>query len=718
MKTENTNRKRYKKSRFGKKISLVAVSFLLVIMTGVSTTISWIEDVSQVEFSTDKDSQQTPLHIGSKILYSDAVMKDKNYEVTNVNLDDYFQKSGDMHLSPCYSNGEDFYFPAEKGSGFRTGTKDDANVNYLSVTFRVRSEGAATAYWFEKTNASTNFVTFKNSVKNAETGEVTTQNMTNTGLEKYLRCSITVDGATNVYAINNPSTTGYDKSYKTVENNAVSTKTGRSVEEFSYYQEQYNSDGSPNTTANSALANQGGGGNLNGNTLFTVNTYDDQNKASTVKTVTVKIWLECGAYNGTAHVTGADLASLNLNIVSGWEKKRRIYVVDKTIDQWDAGLGAYTGANWLTGSGNLFWAIKGDEANRHWGKTGTVGNVKKQYFDIPAVYNNVGTTLYRCSSDWNTGNSHSPVSYWDKYDTTFPNTFHNETFTVYTKTFGTWEPDDQVHCVYFVNSAFFTNVYDYMWDSNSVHGSGINDKVVKNANWPGLEMDTIVRTKTNSQSLNVYAFFYNSDYDRIIFNDGDLVTGANQEYQTQDLWLTNSSGTPLQIVGGTFDMTTLTWFHTNPSASDWTTKIPTYSANNTYINGNFSTNNVWKKTRFAYGGEYGSTTGDAMNGTNAGNMVAKVYVKSAGDFEFVVHYNGVCYKAYDDNLNLYAGNSVTLGKENYYVDGHMNDEHYQYKKNVYAKNLSAKTVYRFYLSNVTANTITISLAAGEAHTTN
>lgn len=711
MKIRKNNNNSSKKSILGKKFALAAVSFLVVIMTLITATVSWIEDVSQVEFSTDNESQQTPLHIGSKILLSDAVMKDKNYTVTSVNLDDYFQKSGDMHLSPCYGNGEDFYFPVENGTGYRTGTKDDANVNYLSVTFRVRSEGAATAYWFEKTGTQP-FVTFKNTVKNPTTGEVTYQDMINTGLEKYLRCSITVDGATNVYAVDDAGTTGYQKSYKTVENNAVATKTGRSVEEFSYCQELYNSDGSPNTNSNNALANQGGGGNLNGNTLFTVSTYDDQNKASTVKTVTVKIWLEYGAYNGSIAATGVDLANLNLNIISGWEKKRRIYVVDKTIDQWDSGLNAYTGANWLTGSGNLFWAIKGNETNRHWGKNGTVSNARKQYFDIPAVYNNVGTTLYRCSGAWNTGNTHTPVNYWDKYDTTFPNTYHSETFTVYTKTFGTWEPDNEVHCIYFINSAFFTNIYDYMWDNNSIHGDGINDKVVKNANWPGLQMTTLVRTKTSSQNLNVYAFFYNSDYDRIIFNDGDFVSGFNQEYQTQDLWLTSSQ------VNDTFDMTTLTWFNTNPSLSNWTSRIPSYSANNTYLFGNFSTNNRWKQTRFAYGGEFASTSGDAMNNTNSGNMLAKVYIKAAGDYEFIVYYNGTAYKAAKNNVNLNVGSSITLGKENYYVDGHLNDENYQYISNAYAKNLSAGTVYRFYLNNVTNNTITISLDSGEAHVTN
>ena len=185
MKKGKHYRKEPKKVRLNKALLLGAVSLLLVAMMAVTSTVSWIEDVSQVEFSST-DGQETPLHIGSKILLSDATMMDSN---DTVDLNKYFNKSGDMHLSPCFGDGQNFYFPVQNGTGYRIGTKDDANVNYLSVTFRVISEGAATAYWFEKTgNAS--FVTFKK----GDAG------VSGTGLEQQLRCSVTVDGVTNVYA--------------------------------------------------------------------------------------------------------------------------------------------------------------------------------------------------------------------------------------------------------------------------------------------------------------------------------------------------------------------------------------------------------------------------------------------------------------------------------------------------------------------------------------
>ena len=268
----------------------------------------------------------------------------------------------------------------------------------------------------------------------------------------------------------------------------------------------------------------------------------------------------------------ADLSSINVNIVSSWAKTRRIFVSDKTVYQE-----GYDSAKWLpTYGGRLFFGLK-NNLDKNWELT-RVGSSNTYYVDIPAIYNNEPVVFLRCSSTgWGYGDAekvftsnHKTVHYWNKWETIFPNTFHSETYTVYSTDFATWEESSSVHSVYFVNSAFFNNVYDYMWDSHSVitgqtESSGIQAKVVKNDEWPGKKMTTEMKAKTSSQSLKTYAFFYNSDYDRIIFNDGDLVSGANQEYQTQDLWLTDSQGNPLNLVDGTFDMTTLTWFHTNPT---------------------------------------------------------------------------------------------------------------------------------------------------------
>lgn len=656
---------------FGRRsVILAAVSLLLVSMLAVGMTVSWIEDVSQVEFNSN-EGQATPLHVGNKSLNSDMKIK-KDNTTGIISLSDYFNKSGDMHLSPCYGDGENFYFPVERPTDspvkYRTGTKDDANVNYLSATFRVKSENAATAYWFEKTNSSTNYVTFKKG----------TASQSDSALQQRLRCSITVDGATNVYAFNS---SGYYYLPGSTSSYSVSQKTGRRFDQYTYYSESFNSSTKlPNTSTNSGYANQGGGNNLNGNTLFSVPTYDSSNN-STVKTVTVKIWLECKSATIGSNVSAADIASLNINLVSSWAKTRRVFVKDATIHQDQR-----TQAKWLSHNGTsdntagLFWAIKGQESTLNWKLTRVSTTSDYYYVDIPAVYNNVDAVLSRRSgtTTW------AATTEWDKWETTFPDTFHSETYTVYSTDFGTWESADKVHCVYFVNSAFFTNVYDYMWDHNSEHGTGINDKVVKNADWPGLKMTTKMAAKTSSQNLDTYAFFYNSDYDRIIFNDGKVASNVNHEYQTQNLWLTDSSGNPLSgVVNCTFDMATLTWFNTSPSQSSWsgTSVMPNYSASNTYMYTNMATDNTWNKTRFAYGG--------ALSGTSSSKQICKFYNKSANstsDYEMKLCLNGTWYGAYSDSDHrLYNGNSYTLGSDNNHQD------------NLILEDLAPKSVYRFTL---------------------
>lgn len=640
--------KHYRKRTFRfpvrKSIILGAVSLILVCLISVSSTVSWIEEVSKVEFNSN-EGQATPLHIGNRILLSDAVMEKKNAS-TAVNLNHYFNQSGDMHLSPCYSDGENFYFPIENGTnnatGYRIGTKDDANVNYLSVTFRVQSIGAATAYWFEKTG-NTPYVSFKNKTGvNPQTQEpiyADVSSSDNNTLSKYLRCSITVDGATNVYCIDDSNTPGYQKSYTTIENNATTTKTGRSVEEYSYYDEEWNSDGT-SKTSNSSKPNQGAGSNLNGNTLFTVNKFDTNEPAATTKTVTFKLWLEAGTYEdeGGARISDVDLSSIHLNMVSGWEKTRRIYVVDNTIDQWDTGLNAYTGSNWLTSNNaTLHWAIKGNEQNAHWNKIANIGNVKKQYFDIPAVYNNTACYLYRCNNGWNRGNGQSPLSYWDRYETVFPNTFHSETYAVYTKTFGTWDGD--VHYVKMLNTGGFSQAYAYMWDSNSVYGN--NEKVVENAPWYGVEMLKMNEsvTITDGSKVPIYGFYYNSDYDYIIFND---VSGGNRdEYQTQDLAVR---------LGDTswenkyFDIASLVWF--NSAAG-----LPSYGKN--FLHSNFTGTNRWVDTRFGWTNSNLSpvtaSDGNMFNGTSGDKEICRFYIKSDGYFEFSVNINGTYHGANTDN---------------------------------------------------------------------
>ena len=760
-------------------VLLVAVSLLLVVVLAVSATISWIEDVSQVKFNSTDDAQKTPLHVGSKVLKSDMLMEQvQDQNTAAINLSDYFYKSGDMHLSPCYADGDNFYFPIEGSDAnggtlaFRNGTKDDANVNYLSVTFRVKSDAANTAYWFEKTDSSTPYVSFKNGNDNAA------------GLEQFIRFSITIDGATNVYALDDNGSSPYLKSYKTVENGSASTKTGRSVEEYSYYQEVFKNDNTSNSDVNDTKPNQGpSGGNLNGNTLFTVNKFENN---TGVKTVTLKLWLEFGGYTGDYAVTGVDLASVNMKIVSSWAKTRRIYLKDETVDEIDNGNA--TGEHWLTmqNSPTLHWALF-DNTSKHWPLNGCVkdnnntDNQQYQYFDIPAVYNNVKAALYRCESGgWNTGDSHSPdIDYWDKYTTTFPNTFHSETYTVCTKSFGTWE--SALRCVQYVNSGHysytdnntqitqFSQPYAYMWDDST--DTGAADKVVQNATWPGVPLtqlnastdlgpemttqngdtyniklktteagwytfkytkdandkyhilvtystyepsltktatesspyrlvgsfnnwaetdsqyvlknlssdsyavsiyfqasntdhtfkikngttyyggDSITINKTNfniNSGYKIYTFYYNSNYDRIIFNDN--YNPSDSAYQTANINLTRAKTDPSYYVGKVFDMATMKWYENINS-------LPTYSDYS--VVGHFYNSSA---------GDRNTYTRMAVNPYNTKEVYCRVYVRYKNNTSDA-SYN---FKFMKNDRSKYYGYGYDTGNPDpYWIDDSM-----------------------------------------------
>lgn len=696
----------YLKSKLGRKnVMLSLVALILIMLTFVSVSYSWIEEVSNVELTSNDDAQQTPLHISAEKLDSDIEIEN-NVQHPVVDLNSYFYRSGDMHLSACYSDGNDFKFPlsGNSESEYRNGTKDDANTNYLSVTFKIKSKEAATSYWFEKIPGKPNFFSKQNytGTTDPDTKDRVISNTqdADSNVEQYIRASITVNGATTVYAFNDSG------SYKTDANTTCADADKKPVRNYMYYIEDFN-DSDPlgyySKPANKGTKyNQGTGDNLNGNTLFTVG----KNKTAIV---TVKIWLEKGA-----SVDSIDFSNINLQLTSSWAKTRRIYVRDVTVDEWDASpsLEYHTGTHWLGGNGKLYWAINDNDTpslRTHWKMENVPNEDNIYYVDIPAVYNGVECSLYRCNGQWNAGNSYNgDINYWDKWTTTaFPNTFHSETFSVFSHKYATWE--ETTNTVYMVDSADFIDqqkqVMSYMWDSSSViqgQESDVNAKVVKNADWPGKEM-TRLHAKANN-SMKTYALFFSSTFDRAVFNDGHVATGVNQEYQTQDLWLTSS------LMNCTFDMATLTWFHTNPTENDWSSKMPSYTGSNTYIYGNFSTNNVWKKTRFAYGGEYSSTSGNAFNGSSSTHMLCKIYCKAGKDYEFKLRYNNNWYGAYND------GDKRVTPNTNYYIDGRLIPNNYEltldnnHTSNFIMKGINAKDIIRIYLDT---NEMKLYFAKGE-----
>ena len=453
-----------------KKLALGVVALILAALTAVSMTYAWIDDVKLVEFDNDSLSDnRAPLKTGVDINSTVNITKDDNtinlgnllensdltvstgegqrtevkHDLTNTekaNINKkkgYFYESGGMHLSPCYSDGETFYFERQSNQqsnqiSYREGNKDDENVNYISYTVKVTSPDANVDFWF-KSIPSIAVANSENLISNA-------------------RIAITTDGNSHVY-----SSTGLAN---TISNSAMVPVSG--VRRFSSY--TYN-DESNKTVARGE----------NSNTLFSVK------KGSTV-ILNIKIWLESG------FDTSIEASDIDLQLVSSWAYTRKITILDRTTSN--------TGSSWIrNGTATLFLtcpAVLEENAKKiynnpgvdNWKQIpGTTGYEKAPFYqlaldsgttdtysvNVPLVYCNEEMILYRCSAQgWNSNandaaqRSDYNVYCWNWWKSSLPNTFKDETYTLYGssqdnvakqefndvtenyKGYGTWGPVEEI----------------------------------------------------------------------------------------------------------------------------------------------------------------------------------------------------------------------------------------------------------------------------------
>ena len=130
-----------KSSRKAFILSIVAIVEIIAIMAVV--TYAWVETVSSIKI-TDNGIE----HKIDTYTYTEA---DVGSSQGDIDLAGYFKKAGDVHFSPASSsNGRDLFFPIPNKNGtvsktgtvsqnYRKSTVDDKNVNYLSVTFKVKT---------------------------------------------------------------------------------------------------------------------------------------------------------------------------------------------------------------------------------------------------------------------------------------------------------------------------------------------------------------------------------------------------------------------------------------------------------------------------------------------------------------------------------------------------------------------------------------------------
>ena len=155
-------------------LSVVALIQMMLLITG--TTFSWVETISSLALTGGgkiDNPVMTVANIGSGSGYDKAL-----------DLDAYFKKAGNVHLSTCSSaDGQNFYFPiVGDNNNYRQSTVNDRNVNYIGYNLKVVNK--------EK-NKSEDFK-FGN-IPSIKIGDKEVDN-------NRVRIAITVDGVTKIFS--------------------------------------------------------------------------------------------------------------------------------------------------------------------------------------------------------------------------------------------------------------------------------------------------------------------------------------------------------------------------------------------------------------------------------------------------------------------------------------------------------------------------------------
>lgn len=155
-------------------LSVVALIQIMLLITG--TTFSWVETISSLALTGGgkiDNPVMTVANIGSGSGY-DKVL----------DLDAYFKKAGNVHLSTCSSaDGQNFYFPiVGDNNNYRQSTVNDRNVNYIGYNLKVVNKE-------------------KNKSKDFKFGKIPSIKIGNEAVtDNRVRIAITVDGVTKIFS--------------------------------------------------------------------------------------------------------------------------------------------------------------------------------------------------------------------------------------------------------------------------------------------------------------------------------------------------------------------------------------------------------------------------------------------------------------------------------------------------------------------------------------
>ena len=155
-------------------LSVVALIQIMLLITG--TTFSWVETISSLALTGGgkiDNPVMTVANIGSGSDYNETL-----------DLDGYFKKAGNVHLSTCSSaDGQNFYFPiVGDNNNYRQSTVNDRNVNYIGYNLKVVNKE-------------------KNKSKDFKFGKIPSIKIGNEAVtDNRVRIAITVDGVTKIFS--------------------------------------------------------------------------------------------------------------------------------------------------------------------------------------------------------------------------------------------------------------------------------------------------------------------------------------------------------------------------------------------------------------------------------------------------------------------------------------------------------------------------------------
>lgn len=388
-----------------KRLALSVVILCEVIAIAAVATFAWVETVSSIKITNEANTVGL---VKNDTKYTDMLIGNKP---GTINLLDYFESAGDMHLAPASSaDGKTFYFPKVNDSTnfanvnnptynvYRKGNASDKNTTYLSVSFRLKADTNADFFF-----TSTPTITVADDIRVSVTAYTEGDNPEG----KYDPATGKLISNTKIYA-NNASTTPVV--------NATDGATGATtVEKFTDHQK----------------------GKSSTYRLFAVG-------ANETKIVTINVWLQKKTSDNDDLTTNMSAAQAitNLGITSSLTPRHVTLIPTPT---WNNSSPTYYAwcYNATNGAGSRLYKLELDD-NEHYSFVYN-GTYQKTTFVRAVTGCTVEPGLYD-SWPFSTNTNSNSDGYWDQtVDTTIPSYPVDPTYIIETidggssgKSTGSW----------------------------------------------------------------------------------------------------------------------------------------------------------------------------------------------------------------------------------------------------------------------------------------